>query len=658
MALSGTLNMTTNNEYIDGSLVWSATQNIEGNYSTVTVAFRLWRTNTGYTTTGSGIWNIYLNGSHNTIDKSITLTYNSNTLIGTYTLNVPHNSDGTKTCQIDATGGISGTSYTVTNGGGTVTLDTIARASQPTLIGSPVTMGNSLTINTNRASSSFTHTIRYGFGTTGTIATGVTTSTTWAVPLSLANYVTTSTSGVGRIYCDTYSGSTLIGTKSVVFTANVPSSIIPTVDSITATELNSAVTTVVGSGKYVKGLSNIRIALNGGAGAYGSSMVSYNIKFNGVWHSLATPTYRYDTGILKISGTPSTTEGYVKDTRSRVSVTRTVSPAITILNYAVPIITAFTVERCDSGGIPNELGTYVLITRKATASSLINGTEKNSIACTVGSRIRGDSTYVTIPSCTVTATTNVATGVATPAIIVSGYPIENAYEFELRVPDKFNTTISTKSIAVGITVMSWSKEGIGVGKVWTSGALDVLGQSNFEGNVDCIDLSCHSVNLPKSTLSEDATYLHIDTTLPQIRVGNIIRVAPSTGFLPETNNTCKCGWSINNAWSEVNSFAYVDASDRRLKENIIEMDSARSYDSIKNMKTYGYNYKSDIDTGKGKRAMLGVITDELPIEVLEQEEFEGVNLYSLLTLNISALKEAMVKIDTLELEVQRLGGNI
>ena len=176
-------------------------------------------------------------------------------------------------------------------------------------------------------------------------------------------------------------------------------------------------------------------------------------------------------------------------------------------------------------------------------------------------------------------------------------------------------------------------------------------------NAPIVNISSN-IKLPNSTIYEDVTYLHLATTLEQIRVGNIIKVAPSTGFLPETNNTCKCGWSINNAWSEVNSFAFVNASDRNLKENIIEMDSSSSYDSIKNMKTYSYNYKSDKDEEKGKRAMIGVIADELPIEVLEQEEFGGINLYSLLTLNISALKEAMTRIDTLELEVQRLGGNI
>ncbi|MFX3735704.1 DUF859 family phage minor structural protein, partial [Streptococcus suis] len=71
------------------------------------------------------------------------------------------------------------------------------------------TIGNALTININRQSSSFKHTVRYAWGNKQvTIATNVDTSTTWTIPLDFTNDIPDSTSGTGTIYVDTYSGST------------------------------------------------------------------------------------------------------------------------------------------------------------------------------------------------------------------------------------------------------------------------------------------------------------------------------------------------------------------------------------------------------------------------------------------------------------------
>jgi hypothetical protein len=57
-------------------------------------------------------------------------------------------------------------------------------------------MGNSVTVSTNRASSSFTHSLYYQIGSGGwnTIGTGIGTSKSWTVPLSLANSTPNSTS--------------------------------------------------------------------------------------------------------------------------------------------------------------------------------------------------------------------------------------------------------------------------------------------------------------------------------------------------------------------------------------------------------------------------------------------------------------------------------
>lgn len=163
-------------------------------------------------------------------------------VFATWTDDVSHNADGTLSCPIVASFTHYG-SDSLTGGelSGNAVLDTIPRASTPTVSASSVQMGSAVTITTNRASSSFTHTLSYSFGgATGTIATGVGASYAWTVP-DLASRVNNATSGTCTITCQTYSGSTLIGTKTVSLTLTVPSRTAPTL-SASSVVMGSSVT--------------------------------------------------------------------------------------------------------------------------------------------------------------------------------------------------------------------------------------------------------------------------------------------------------------------------------------------------------------------------------------------------------------------------------
>lgn len=123
-----------------------------------------------------------------------------------------------------------------------VPLSTILRASEPSVSSSNVTMGNAVTIYTNRKSTSFAHTITYSFGSaSGTIATGVGDNVSWTPPTSLASQILNSTTGTCTITCYTYSGSTLIGTKTVTLTLTVPSASNPSLSAGSIT-IGNAVT--------------------------------------------------------------------------------------------------------------------------------------------------------------------------------------------------------------------------------------------------------------------------------------------------------------------------------------------------------------------------------------------------------------------------------
>lgn len=167
-----------------------------------------------YTDIGTGSVNV---DCTNGLSKDINISF---------TWSMPSNKDDSYTPT-------KGTSRTVSV---TATLAAIPRASTPTLSASSVKMGNALTITTNRASLSFTHTLKYTFGgTTDTIATGVGDSCKWTVP-DLASLCNNAVKGSCTITCITYKSgsSTPVGTKTCTVTLNVPDATTPTLPTSTS----------------------------------------------------------------------------------------------------------------------------------------------------------------------------------------------------------------------------------------------------------------------------------------------------------------------------------------------------------------------------------------------------------------------------------------
>lgn len=215
MATSGAMN--TSNEYIKYTITISQNyRSVANNTSNVTVSVRFYRTNTGYTSYGSGTVYCKINGT--TYSVGVTSSQkitNSGIVLFTKTLDIPHNTDGTKTLTCSAW--IKHDVVTSNEQSYSQTLVSIERASQPSCITWPSNTQNvgdfgvTISIHTNRKSTSFTHTVRYVFGSkSGNIATGVTDNTRWTIPLSLMNEIPSATSGTGTIYVDTYNGSTKI----------------------------------------------------------------------------------------------------------------------------------------------------------------------------------------------------------------------------------------------------------------------------------------------------------------------------------------------------------------------------------------------------------------------------------------------------------------
>lgn len=108
-------------------------------------------------------------------------------------------------------------------------LTTIARASVPTLSKSSFTLGTQITINTNRKSSSFTHTIRIKHSSINTTLVTKTANASYEMTQAQATAFQNAVLALGStaksysvtFEVDTYNGNTLVGTNTVTGTANL-----------------------------------------------------------------------------------------------------------------------------------------------------------------------------------------------------------------------------------------------------------------------------------------------------------------------------------------------------------------------------------------------------------------------------------------------------
>lgn len=220
--MNGYYNITTSNQYLIGTVSYYEYQDDNStaqNYSYVHAELRLSRTNNYETWSNTGGYHLVINGvdTYTAANYQDRIGLNSNLLVASADVKVPHNNDGTKNVTISVySAGLA--SFSISEQSKTVALSRIPRASGVTA--GEGYIGDTLNISINSASDSFTHNLSYSFGgLSGQIPTGAKNSYNWPIPTSFYAQIPNAKSGIGTITCQTYSGSTLIGTSSCSFTA-------------------------------------------------------------------------------------------------------------------------------------------------------------------------------------------------------------------------------------------------------------------------------------------------------------------------------------------------------------------------------------------------------------------------------------------------------
>lgn len=368
---SGTINGSTSNEYIDCKIVWSSVVDEDNNRSKVTATLYYKRSNTGFTTSGTGTFHVFMH----TTTTGITITEHEWAKAHTSEHWVSHNDDGTGSVYIGATGSISGTTLTSTTCGATVTLDTIPRASTITSV-TNTTIGSGCSIKWTPLSTSFKYRVKLSMG-------DYTQWTSYLSPNSKSAYTCGMTVGytaaeelpktakgtmTATLY--TYKGTTQIGSSSSkTFTVTVPNngmtqpSLSATISPISAVPNNDLSTVYVQSKSKVKATVSTE-------GKYGATISSCKMTVLG--KSYGSP---FESGWLSQSGSVAV-KFTATDSRG---FSTTISKTITVIPYSKPKVLpasgekAIVCARCDENGNLSESGTYLKIKAVRSFSTVTSG---------------------------------------------------------------------------------------------------------------------------------------------------------------------------------------------------------------------------------------------------------------------------------------------
>ena len=463
MALSGTITGSCDNSHYTLTCEWSATQNTSANTSTITA--NVYLNGNGYSTQ-SGYWCCTINGTQVTTNWSGTVS--GKTKLGSRSWTVSHNSNGTCSTSISFSysNRVTAGTYTTNKGSGSsnVTLNTIPRASSFSLNRTSGTIGSDqFTISISRASSSFTHTITYKLGSINWVGADKTTSTSFSFTPDIGDcsQLPNSTSGTATIIVDTYSGTTKIGSASKTVTLYVPSSVVPSVGiSITA---NNTL-----SGHDVASRTTFTVKPTNASGSRGSTIKSYQITGGGLNSSSSGGA---TSGALGAGSYTFTVK--VTDSRGR---TASASASRTVHAYSNPSLNA-SFYRCDSKGNKVANGTYCKIWASWNVTNVADA-NVNIRQYKLTYKKRADSSWLLWKDWTDIG--NYSSGGYT-IDFGSGWSATTTYDVRMHLKDSYNEISVGGTLNTQSALLNLEKSGVGIGKIWEQGALDVGGAVFING---------------------------------------------------------------------------------------------------------------------------------------------------------------------------------
>ncbi|AXF53537.1 minor structural protein [Streptococcus phage 94] len=385
------------------------------------------------------------------------------------TITVRHADDGSGVFSVRAhfngSGGWSPVNLDI--GNQQITLTTIPRGSSVRV--SDGFIGNQVDISIDKKVGSATHTLRYSwYNKQGKIADNVGTSYKWTIPEDFANDIPNSTSGRGTIYVDTYINGNFIQTQSTTFTASViTNNMKPSLTGFTLTDANPVSQRVIPeSTHFVSIMSLVKVTFNGAQAKSGATIAGYYAEIVGANNSVTE-----NGGVLREvsvnKDTEMTLRGRVLDSRGIWS--DWIETKLTFLFYFSPAL-RFEVKRSDK-----KLDILVIKRFAKIAPLTVNGVQKNTMKLTFTTRKVDSDNEVSDNGDAGGTWSSISEFNASDAKLGNSYPADTSYVVIGKLEDEFTSASFQATVPTDEVIMTYDRQGVGIGKYRERGALDVDG---------------------------------------------------------------------------------------------------------------------------------------------------------------------------------------
>ena len=416
-------------------------------------------------------------------DKTVYSKYHSfDTRNGTVNLasgsvKVPHNNNGSKTVQIYARMLDISTLGNIEWFGENFTLTDIARSSTAGTV-SITNLSAPITVNINRTSDSYTHQVWYKmYGSSWIdLGKGLGTSVTFTPDPNLASRIPNANQGPMDICVRTYEGTTQIGEDEYTYNYNVPlpSSAKPSLGGITLTETYHKLKDISTSDIFVQTLSIIGIKFDDVSGYMGSTISSYYAEVVDANNSVSGDNSKFKFfdkhGNFRI-------RAYVTDSRGNKS--NEIMKDITVLEYHAPIASIYAIR----SGERND--TITVYRNVKIAPITINGQNKNTLSMSFQTKQTTEQYWNNniggaLKNMTVDTLINSAVN------LTGSFSPEFAFHVRATISDKFIDGVFAEApspVPSEKVLISYTPDGLGVGKIRENGMLDVDGEIFSRGKL-------------------------------------------------------------------------------------------------------------------------------------------------------------------------------
>lgn len=381
---------------------------------------------------------------------SFDLRNTNRVLLGSGTIRIPHNEDGSKTITFWAR------ILNVANQGninwfsGTLGLTNIPRSSAINSV-TATELGQPVTIKIDKKVNEFRHQVWWQVNDSGWIdlGTGHDTSVQLTVPIDYAARITNSDTGLLDVCVRTFRGDDKIGNDVYKrgVPIKVPASIVPTLEDVTITERTAQLAEFIPVGNFVKNKSVMRVEANNAAGSHGSTIVSTELTVDSLVVRAATGDFPANkAGNLEVTAK-------ITDSRGR---TATKSKTIKVWDYYAPKIIGFLANRTGNG-----TNKTIIATVAANVSPLvIDGINRNPYTLKIQYSAKKANRWIDAVNLTNESTERINRQIDCGAF----YELSKAYNIRLIIKDKLSDLVDSVLLVRSSRVLwAWGDNRAAVG---------------------------------------------------------------------------------------------------------------------------------------------------------------------------------------------------